>query len=148
MSTSETVQRYLLNRDEISIDRLRRGSVGERDWPKLQAGARADTARLRLLGDPAATPTQLRAQARAISAHEGGLCLIAVDYLQLMRPTAPRATAVEDVSSPSRALKLLAMELHCPVIALSQLSRAVEQRIDKRPMLPDLRVSRPTPTSC
>ena len=142
MSTSETVQRYLSTETHISTDRLRRGNVGDRDWPKLiEAGARADNARLRLLDDPAATPTQLRAQARAISAREGGLGLVVVDYLQLMRPDHASGNRVEDVSSLSRALKLLAMELHCPVIALSQLSRAVEQRTDKRPLLADLRES-------
>jgi replicative DNA helicase len=142
MSTSETVQRYLSTETNIPTDVLRRGRVGERDWPKLvQAGVRADSARLRLLDDPSATPSQLRAQARAISVREGGLDLVVVDYLQLMRPDAPSGNRTEDVSSLSRALKLLAMELACPVIALAQLSRAVEQRVDKRPLLADLRES-------
>ena len=142
MSTSETVQRHLSTETHISTDRLRRGRVDDRDWPKLiQAGTRAEQSRFRLLDDPAVTPSQLRAQARAISVREGGLGLVIVDYLQLMRPDAPSGNRVEDVSSLSRALKLLAMELRCPVIALSQLSRAVEQRTDRRPLLSDLRES-------
>ena len=142
MSTSETVQRHLSTETSISTDRLRRGRVGDQDWPKLlRAGARAHDSRFRLLDDPAVTPSQLRAQARAISVREGGLGLVIVDYLQLMRPDNPSGNRVEDVSSLSRALKLLAMELRCPVIALSQLSRAVEQRTDRRPLLSDLRES-------
>jgi replicative DNA helicase len=142
MSNSETVQRHLATETNISTDRLRRGRVTDSDWPKLmQAGARAHDSRFRLLDDPAVTPSQLRAQARAISVREGGLGLVIVDYLQLMRPDAPSGNRVEDVSSLSRALKLLAMELRCPVIALSQLSRAVEQRTDRRPLLSDLRES-------
>jgi replicative DNA helicase len=142
MSTSETVQRYLSTETGLATDKLRRGDVRAPDWPKLlDAGARTDRARFRLLDDPSVTPTQLRAQARAISAREGGLDLIIVDYLQLMRPDVASGNRTEDVSSLSRALKLLAMELACPVIALSQLSRAVEQRTDKRPLLADLRES-------
>ena len=142
MSTSETVQRFLSSETSISTDRLRSGDVNERDWPKLlAAGVRAHDARFRLLDDPSITPGQLRGQARAISLREGGLGLIVVDYLQLMRPDAPSGNRVEDVSSISRALKLLARELNCPVLALSQLSRAVEQRTDKRPLLADLRES-------
>ena len=142
MSTSETVQRHLSTETHISTDRLRRGRVADGDWPKLlQAAARAEQSRFRLLDDPAVTPTQLRAQARAISVRERGLGLVIVDYLQLMRPDVPSGNRVEDVSSLSRALKLLAMELRCPVIALSQLSRAVEQRTDRRPLLSDLRES-------
>ena len=142
MSTSETVQRHLSTETNISTDRLRRGRVTDNDWPKLlKAGTRAQQSRFRLLDDPAVTPTQLRGQARAISVREGGLGLVIVDYLQLMRPDNPSGNRVEDVSSLSRALKLLAMELRCPVIALSQLSRAVEQRTDRRPLLSDLRES-------
>ena len=142
MSTSETVQRYLSTETNIPTDRLRGGDVTDRDWPKLlKAGARAHEAQFRLLDDPSVTPAQLRAQARAISIREGGLGLVVVDYLQLMRPDAASGNRVEDVSSISRALKLLARELHCPVIALSQLSRAVEQRTDRRPLLADLRES-------
>jgi len=142
MSTSETVQRHLATETQITTQRLRRGDVSDSDWPKLlEAGSRAEQLRFRLLDDPAITPTQLRAQARAISARDGGLGLVIVDYLQLMRPDKPSGNRVEDVSSLSRALKLLAMELRCPVIALSQLSRAVEQRVDRRPLLSDLRES-------
>jgi replicative DNA helicase len=142
MSTSETVQRFLSSETSISTDRLRSGDVTDRDWPKLlRAGARAHEARFRLLDDPSVTPGQLRAQARAISVREGGLGLIVVDYLQLMRPDTPSGNRVEDVSSISRALKLLARELDCPVLALSQLSRAVEQRTDRRQLLSDLRES-------
>ncbi len=84
---------------------------------------------------------RLRAIARQIALRDGWLGLVVVDYLQLMRVERPTSSRVEDVSELSRGLKRLARELECPVIAVAQLSRAVEQRPDKRPVLSDLRES-------
>jgi replicative DNA helicase len=104
MSTSETVQRHLATETNISTDRLRRGRVTDTDWPKLmEAGARAHHSRLRLLDDPAVTPSQLRAQARAISVREGGLGLVIVDYLRSCAPTHRLATASRRLLALSRA---------------------------------------------
>ena len=96
---------------------------------------------MHLLDDGDLSLMALRAQARQIAVRDGRLGLVVVDYLQLMRVERPSGSRVEDVSEFSRGLKRLARELDCPVIAVAQLSRAVEQRPDKRPVLADLRES-------
>ena len=94
-----------------------------------------------LLDDGDLSLFKLRAQARQIAVRHDDLRLIVVDYLQLMRAERPSRSRVEDVSEFSRGLKRLARELSCPVLAVAQLSRAVEPRPDKRPVLSDLRES-------
>ena len=89
---------------------------------------------------PGITPLELRTKARRL-AHEGELGLIIIDYLQLLEPATKTGNRVQEVSEISRSLKLIARELNVPVIALSQLSRQVENRDDKRPQLADLRES-------
>jgi replicative DNA helicase len=89
---------------------------------------------------PALTPTELRARARRIK-REHGLDLIVVDYLQLMSVPGTKENRATEISEISRGLKALAKEIHCPVIALSQLNRGVEQRENKRPVMSDLRES-------
>ena len=112
------------------------------DWPALlQAAAGTVGMPLHLIDDGDLSLSKLRAQARQLAVRDDGLRLIVVDYLQLMRVERPTGSRVEDVSEFSRGLKRLARELHCPVLAVSQLSRAVEQRPDKRPLLSDLRES-------
>jgi replicative DNA helicase len=145
MSEVELAQRFIACRARISGERLRKGHVGQKDWPKVvRACNELEQAPLWIDDSSDLGLLDLRAKARRLHAQEqanGGLGLVIVDYLQLMRPDDPRANRVEQVGQMSRGLKILARELHIPVIALSQLSRAPEQRPDRRPILSDLRES-------
>jgi replicative DNA helicase len=142
MSDSETAQRHLAAESGVDPQRLHLGKVTADDWPALlKAGAAATGAPFHLLDDGDLSLFKLRAQARQIAVRYGDLGLIVVDYLQLMRAERPSGNRVDDVSEFSRGLKRLARELSCPVLAVAQLSRAVEQRPDKRPVLSDLRES-------
>jgi replicative DNA helicase len=142
MSDSETALRHLAAESGVDPERLHLGKVRPGDWPALlKAGADAAGAPFHLLDDGDLSLFRLRAQARQIAVRYGDLRLILVDYLQLMRAERPSGSRVEDVSEFSRGLKRLARELSCPVLAVAQLSRAVEQRPDKRPVLSDLRES-------
>ncbi len=145
MSEVELAQRFIASRARISGDRLRKGQVSERDWPKVvRACNELEQAPLWIDDSSDLGLLDLRAKARRLQAAEqdrGGLGLVIVDYLQLMRTDDPRANRVEQVGQMSRGLKILARELDIPVLALSQLSRAPEQRPDKRPILSDLRES-------
>ena len=141
MSERELGQRLLAAEARVDSTRLRNGDLSGTDWNKLsQAVGRLSNAPISIDDDPHLTVMELRAKARRHkSAH--GLDLIIIDYLQLMagRPGAENRTL--EVSEVSRGLKLLARELDVPVVALSQLSRGLESRADKRPMLSDLRDS-------
>jgi replicative DNA helicase len=141
MSERELGQRLLSAEARVDSTRLRNGDLRGTDWTKLsQAVGRLGAADISIDDDPHLTVMELRAKARRHkSAH--GLDLIIIDYLQLMagRPGAENRTL--EVSEVSRGLKLLARELDVPVVALSQLSRGLESRADKRPMLSDLRDS-------
>ena len=142
MSDSETAQRHLAAESGVDPERLHLGRVKPDDWADLlRAGADTAGVPLHLLDDGDLSLFKLRAQARQIAVRHDQLRLIVVDYLQLMRAEQPSGSRVEDVSEFSRGLKRLARELSCPVIAVAQLSRAVEQRPDKRPVLSDLRES-------
>ena len=141
MSERELGQRLLSAEARVDSTRLRNGDLRGTDWTQLsQAIGRLGAADISIDDDPHRTVMELRAKARRHkSAH--GLDLIVIDYLQLMagRPGAENRTL--EVSEVSRGLKLLARELDVPVVALSQLSRGLESRADKRPMLSDLRDS-------
>ena len=149
MSDSELAQRLIAKRSKIPSDRLRKGKVGERDWARvLKVCNELESAPLWIDESSDLSMLDLRAKARRLHAQEksagnGGLALIVIDYIQLMRAEDMRANRVEQVGQMSRGLKILARELKVPVIALSQLSRAPEQRTgrDKRPILSDLRES-------
>jgi replicative DNA helicase len=142
MSEAELAHRFIACRSRIPNDRLRKGKVSERDWPRVvRACNELESAPLWLDDSSDLGLLELRAKARRLAASEGSLGLVIVDYLQLMRPADPRNNRVEQVGQISRGLKILARELNVPVIGLSQLSRAPEQRPDKRPMLSDLRES-------
>jgi replicative DNA helicase len=142
MSDAETAQRHLAVESGVDPERLHLGQVRGEDWPALlDAAARTTGAPFHLLDDGDLSLFSLRAQARQVAVRHGDLRLIVVDYLQLMRAEKPSGSRVEDVSEFSRGLKRLAREMRCPVIAVAQLSRAVEQRPDKRPLLSDLRES-------
>jgi replicative DNA helicase len=142
MSEAELAHRFIASRARISSDRLRRGKVATKDWPSVvRACNELEQAALWIDDSSDLGLLDLRAKARRLHASEGGLGLVIVDYLQLMRPEDPRQNRVEQVGQISRGLKILARELDVPVIGISQLSRAPEQRPDKRPILSDLRES-------
>jgi replicative DNA helicase len=142
MSNEQLVQRMLASETGIDQQRLRLGDIHDDEWPVLMeaAGVLANTP-LFIDDTPAVSALEMRTKARRLHA-EHGLDLVVVDYLQLMRGTGNRnENRVQEISYISRALKELARELKVPVVALSQLSRAVEQRADHRPVLSDLRES-------
>jgi replicative DNA helicase len=144
MSESELAQRFVASQARIGGDDLRRGKVPEQRWPKILEACRRLAAAPLYIDDSSDTGVlEVRAKARRLHHQiEGGLKLIIIDYLQLMRHEGRVESRVEQVGQISRGLKGLARELDVPVIALSQLSRAVEQRGgDKKPILSDLRES-------
>jgi replicative DNA helicase len=140
MSKEAIVQRLLCAEGQVDSQNLRRGKLTEQEYMQLATAAgHLNTAPIWIDDTPAITALEVRAKARRLKA-EVDLGLIVVDYLQLMR--APRAESrVQEISAISGALKAVAKELHVPVIALSQLSRAPEQRTEHRPQLSDLRES-------
>jgi replicative DNA helicase len=143
MSEAELAQRFVASQSRIRGEELRKGRVAENRWPKiLEACQRLSDAPLYVDDSSDIGILELRAKARRLHQQsENGLGLIILDYLQLMRADSRIENRVEAVGQMSRGLKILARELEVPVIALSQLSRAVESRTDKRPILSDLRES-------
>jgi replicative DNA helicase len=143
MSADQLATRLLSEESRISGDRIRRGEIGQRDFDRFVEVSR-DIAALPLYIDdtPAITISALRTRCRRLKRTKG-LDLIIVDYLQLMRPAPGQRpeNRVQEISQITQGLKAIAKELAVPVIALSQLSRAVESREDKRPQLADLRES-------
>ncbi|MBV9214306.1 MAG: replicative DNA helicase [Actinobacteria bacterium] len=141
MSETELAQRFIAAEAKLNGDDLRKGRVRPDRWPKvLQATEKLASAPLFIDDSSDLGVMEMRAKARRLDSRES-LGLVIVDYLQLMRPEPGVDSRVEQVSQLSRGLKLLAKELNVPVIAVSQLSRAVEQRPDKHPLLSDLRES-------
>jgi len=141
MSNEQLVQRLISQETGIDSQRLRTGKLAEEEWPLFTHAIEvlADT-RIFLDDTPAITPLQLRTKCRRLHM-EYRLDLVIVDYLQLMSSGSRSENRVQEVSYISRNLKILARELNVPVVAAAQLSRAVEQRTDKRPVLSDLRES-------
>jgi replicative DNA helicase len=141
MAKSQLVQRMLCSEAQVDSHRLRTGKLKDRDWQRLsEAAGRLGEADIFIDDTPGLTAMEMRAKSRRIKA-EHGLGLIVIDYLQLMQSSAQTESRQQEVSQLSRSLKGLARELDVPVVSLSQLSRAVEQRNDKRPRLSDLRSS-------
>jgi replicative DNA helicase len=141
MGCDEITNRLLVSEARVDAGRMRNGRLTEPDWPKISSAvARLGDAPLFIDDNPNTTVMEIRAKARRLKARNGGLGLIIVDYLQLMSGASNENRQLE-VSSISRGLKILARELEVPVVALSQLSRQLEARADKRPVLADLRES-------
>ena len=143
MSKEQLVQRLLCSEGRIDSQRLRVGELEEKEWGDLiDTANRLSAAPLYIDDTPSITVMELRSKARRLKA-EHGLSLIVIDYLQLMQGRASKSgdNRQQEISEISRSLKALARELNVPVIALSQLSRSVESRQVKRPMLSDLRES-------
>ena len=142
MSKSEVTQRLMCSEAKVDSQRLRTGKLTADDWPRLTAACdRLSKAPIYVDDTGSVTMMEIRSKARRLKMREPGLGLIIVDYLQLMTSGASVENRVQEVSQISRQLKVLARDLDVPVLALSQLSRAVEQRHDKRPILSDLRES-------
>ncbi len=142
MSRDQLAQRMLCAEARVDGQRLRTGYLTESDWPKLaDALGRLSEAPIYIDDSPGATVIEIRSKARRIKA-EHGLGLVIIDYMQLMSSSNRKSeNRQQEISEISRSLKSLARELNVPVLALSQLSRAVENRPEKRPMLSDLRES-------
>lgn len=141
MSKDQLVQRMLCSEAEIDSQRMKTGNMQSKDWEKLADAMNAFAQAPVYIDDTSGcTITDIRAKCRRLKMEEKNLGLILIDYLQLMEGSG-REDRMQQISAISRGLKILAKELDVPVIALSQLSRAVESRTDKRPMLSDLRES-------
>lgn len=141
MAREQLAIRMLCAEARVDAHKLRSGYLGAADWPKLTAAAGRITEAPIFIDDSAALSVlELRAKARRLS-RDQNLAVIIVDYLQLMRGRGTADNREQEISEISRSLKALAKELRVPVIALSQLSRAVESRTDRRPQLSDLRES-------
>jgi replicative DNA helicase len=142
MSKSEVTQRLMCSEAKVESQRLRTGKLAADDWPRLTAACdKLAKAPIYVDDTGSITMMEIRSKARRLKTKEPKLALIIVDYLQLMTSGSNPENRVQEVSQISRNLKVLARDLEVPVIALSQLSRAVEQRHDKRPILSDLRES-------
>ena len=142
MSHSELTQRLLCSEARVDSSRIRNGKLLESDWPKIShAIGRLGEAPLYIDDNPNLTIMEVRAKARRLKSRLGNLGLVVIDYLQLMSGRNSAENRQVEVSEISRGLKILARELEIPVVALSQLSRTLESRADKRPMLADLRES-------
>jgi replicative DNA helicase len=142
MSKEQLVQRMLCSEAGIDSNRLRTGFLQNNDWNRLAiAMGRLGEAPVFIDDSAVVSALEVRAKCRRLKAEMKELGLVIIDYIQLMQGRKATDNRVQEVSEISRSLKQLARELSCPVMALSQLSRAVEQRQNKRPMLSDLRES-------
>lgn len=142
MSHSEVTQRLMCAEGRVDSKRIRTGQLTAKDWASIaQATGRLADAPMDVDDNPNATVMEIRSKARRLQGKYGQLGLIVVDYIQLMGGRGTAENRQVAVSEISRSLKVLARELECPILALSQLSRSLEMRSDKRPMLSDLRES-------
>jgi replicative DNA helicase len=141
MAKEQLAMRMFSSIARVSSQKLRRGMVGETDWPKLTTAAgRLSEAPIFIDDTPAITVLEMKAKARRLKA-DRNLGLVILDYLQLMRSGGAKDSREQEISEISRSLKALAKELSVPVIALSQLNRKVEDRTNRRPQMADLRES-------
>jgi len=141
MSKEQLVQRMLCSHAKVDAHKVRTGYLATSDWPRLTAAAgKLSEAPIFIDDAPSISAMELRAKARRLKAHQD-IQLIILDYLQLMRGSSKAENRQQEISEISRAIKALARELHVPIVAISQLSRAVEARTDHRPQLSDLRES-------
>jgi replicative DNA helicase len=141
MSALQLVMRLFSSLGQIDQTRLRTGSLDEMDWPKLTSAMNLlHKSKIFIDETPSLSPAELRARARRLK-REHDIGMIVVDYLQLMAVPGTSENRATEIAEISRSLKAIAKELHLPVVALSQLNRALEQRPNKRPVMADLRES-------
>jgi replicative DNA helicase len=142
MSASQLAFRLISSLGRVNAQNLRTGELEDEDWSRVShAITLLADAKIFIDDTPALSPTELRSRARRLAREHGGLALIVIDYLQLMQVPGNKENRATEIAEISRSLKALAKELNCPVIALSQLNRSLEQRTDKRPVMSDLRES-------
>jgi len=143
MSAEQLVTRMMAAEGQISQNKLRTGNLMKNDWKQLdEAVTRLADTKIYIDDTPGMTIAEIRAKCRRLASTDGNLGLVIIDYLQLISGSARYAgNRQQEIAEISRALKTLAMELEIPIVALAQLSRGVEQREDKRPLLSDLRES-------
>ncbi len=138
----QLIMRLLSSLGHIDQTRMRTGELGDDDWPRFSSAVSQLKDKKLFIDDTAAlTPNDIRTRARRVSREMGGLKMILVDYLQLMRSATAYDNRATEISEISRSLKAIAKEMKCPVVALSQLNRSLENRPDKRPHMSDLRES-------
>ena len=142
MPASQLIMRMMSSLGKIDQTKMRSGNLSEDDWPRLSSAASRLKDRPLFIDDtPGITPMELRNRVRQIARDEGDPGMILVDYLQLMSGSVPTENRTNEISQISRELKTIAREFNCPLIALSQLSRNLESRPNKRPINSDLRES-------
>ena len=141
MSKEQLVQRMLSSQSNVELKKIKTGKLNANDWPRIiEAMAVLSEAKIHIDDTPGIKISELRSKCRKLKI-EKGLDLVLIDYLQLMEGEGNNESRQQEIAKISRSLKILAKELNCPIVALSQLSRAPEQRADHRPMLSDLRES-------
>ncbi len=142
MSQLELSQRMLCSDALVDSSKVRTGQIGEAEWTRIShAVGRLAEAPIYIDDNPHTTVMEIRAKARRLKSRVGEIGVVVVDYVQLMTGRSGAESRQVEVSEISRGLKILARELEAPVVALAQLNRSLEQRVDKRPMLSDLRES-------
>lgn len=141
MSKEQLVQRMIASQSTVELKKIKTGTLADNDWPRITDGmAILSGAKIHIDDTPGIKISELRSKCRKLKI-EKGLDMVLIDYLQLMEGEGHNESRQQEIAKISRSLKILAKELDCPVVALSQLSRAPEQRADHRPMLSDLRES-------
>ncbi len=142
MPAESLIMRMMSSIGRINQTRVRSGSLEDEDWPKLTTAVNKLKDRPLFIDDtPALSPTEVRARCKRIQREHGDLAMIMIDYLQLMQIPGRGDNRVAEISEISRGLKTIAKEFNCPMVALSQLNRGLEQRPNKRPINSDLRDS-------
>ncbi|OAN19323.1 replicative DNA helicase [Photobacterium jeanii] len=143
MPSEQIMMRMLASLSRVDQTKIRTGQLDDEDWARISStmGILMEKKSMYIDDSSGLTPTEVRSRARRIARDHGGISLIMVDYLQLMRVPGLQDNRTLEIAEISRSLKALAKELNCPVVALSQLNRSLEQRADKRPINSDLRES-------
>jgi len=142
MPASSIIMRMISAIGRIHMSKVLSGKLDEEDWPKLTAAVSKLKDRPLFIDDtPALTPTEIRSRIRRIAREHGEIGMVMVDYLQLMQVAGTSEGRTAEISEISRSLKAIAKEFNCPMVALSQLNRSLEQRPNKRPINSDLRES-------
>ncbi|GAA0397168.1 replicative DNA helicase [Cocleimonas flava] len=142
MPAEQLILRMFASMGRVPLNDIRNGKIREEDWPRIGMAVKAFGETKLFIDDTAAmSPTEVRAKCRRLHREHGHMGLVVLDYIQLMQTGAKSDNRAAEISEISRSLKALAKELECPVIALSQLNRSLEQRPNKRPIMSDLRES-------